>query len=106
MDKKLKHRRPPEGLLDNVLMVHLSDEFVQKLPYGKVPDRSDFKTFIDDPAARIQYWRQAVEQAAPLGEQFLELVAGGRIRDVVEPLGIDRDGSGGGRCKRSNSEGI
>jgi hypothetical protein len=69
--------------------VHLSDEFVQKLPYGKVPDRSDFKTFIDDPAARIRYWRQAVEQAAPIGEQFLELAAGGRIRDVVEPFGND-----------------
>jgi hypothetical protein len=89
MDKKLKRRRPPADLLDNVLMVHLSDEFVQKLPYGKVPDRSDFKTFIDDPAARIRYWRQAVEQAEPIGEQFLELVAGGRIRDVVEPFGND-----------------
>jgi len=93
MDKKLKRRRPPEDLLDNVLMVHLSGEFVQKLPYGKVPDRTDFKTFIDDPEARIQYWRQAVEQAAPLGEQFLELVASGRIRDVVEPLANGQDGN-------------
>jgi hypothetical protein len=91
MDKKLKRRRPPDDVLDNVLMVHLSDEFVEKLPYGKVPDRSDFKTFIDDPVTRIKYWRQAVEQAAPLGEQFLELVAGGRIRDVVEPLWHDQD---------------
>ncbi|MFH1078990.1 MAG: hypothetical protein V1766_01795 [Pseudomonadota bacterium] len=91
MDKKLKRRQPPDDLLDNVLMVHLSEEFVEKLPYGKVPDRSDFKTFIDDPEARIQYWLQAVEQAAPLGEQFLELVASGRIRDVVEPLWHDQD---------------
>jgi len=87
MDKKLKNRRPPDHILDNVLMVHLSDEFVAKLPYGKVPDRTDFKTFIDDPITRIRYWRQAVEQAAPLGEQFLELVASGRIRDAVKPLG-------------------
>jgi hypothetical protein len=93
MDKKLKRRRPPDAFLDNVLMVHLSEAFVEKLPYGKVPDRGDFKTFIDDPAARIQYWRQAVEQAAPLGEQFLELVAGGRIRDVVEPLWDGQDGN-------------
>lgn len=92
MDKKLKSRRPPDALLDHVLMVHLSDEFVQRLPYAKVPDRTDFKTFIDDPATRMQYWRQAVALAAPLGEQFLELVAGGRIRDVVEPLWQDRNG--------------
>ena len=93
MDKKLKRRRTPDEFLDNVLMVHLSDEFIEKLPYGKVPDRSDFKIFIDDPAARIQYWRQAVEKAAPLGDQFLELVASGRIREVVEPLWHDPNGN-------------
>jgi len=90
MDKKLKNRQPPDNILDNVLMVHLSDEFVAKLPYGKVPDRTDFKTFVDDPVNRIRYWRQAVDQAAPLGEQFLELVASGKIRDRVQPLWKDK----------------
>ena len=91
MDKKLKSRRPPDAFLDHVLMVHLSEGFIEKLPFGKVPDRSDFKTFIDDPAARIRYWLQAVEQSASLGEQFLECVASGRIRNMVEPL-WDRPG--------------
>jgi hypothetical protein len=95
MDKRLKSRRPPDEYLDPVLMVHLSDEFVEQLPFGKVPDRSDFKTFIDDPAARIRYWRQAVEQTASLGEQFLECVASGRIRNMVEPLW--QDGADGRR---------
>lgn len=93
MDKKLARRRPPDAFLDHVLMVHLSDTFVEKLPYGKVPDRTDFKTFIDDPAARIRYWRQAVEQAAPLGELFLECVESGRIRDLVAPLWLDQAGN-------------
>ena len=84
MDKRLKNRQPPQDVLDNVLMVYLSDEFIQQLPGGKVHDRGDFKTFIDDPQTRIRNWQQAVVQSAPLGEQFLELVASGRIRDVVE----------------------
>lgn len=83
MDKKLTYRKPPDHVLDNVLMVYPSDEFVATLPGGKVPDRGDFATFIDNPRVRIEHWLQAVKLAQPLGEQFLELVDSGKIRDVV-----------------------
>ncbi|MBN2283785.1 MAG: hypothetical protein JXO48_07835 [Deltaproteobacteria bacterium] len=86
MDKKLPYRKPRPGVLDSVLMVHLSEDFVEKLPGGRVPDRTDFRTYAGDPETRIAYWRKAVELAAPLGEQFLDLVAGGRLRQVVEKL--------------------
>jgi hypothetical protein len=83
MDKKLTYRKPPENILDNVLMVYPSDDFIAALPGGKVPDRGDFDTFIDNPEVRIERWLQAVQLAQPLGEQFLELVESGKIRDVV-----------------------
>jgi hypothetical protein len=51
-----------------------------------IPDRGDFKIFIEDQATRIANWRRTVELAAPLGEEFLELIASGRLRDVVEKL--------------------
>ena len=86
LDKRLSYRRPKEDILDNVLMIHPSYGFIAQLPGGKVPERSDFGTFIDDPAARIKNWRQAVEQAQPLGEEFLELVESKRIKDVVEKM--------------------
>lgn len=86
MDKRLARRRPPEGFLDGVVMVHPTDGFVAGLPGGRIPDRGDFTTFIDDPATRIAHWRRAVEASAPLGEEFLELIASGRLRDVVERL--------------------
>jgi len=86
MDKKLSKRRPPERSLDSVVMVYPSEEFVAKLPDGRIPDRGDFETFIDDPATRIANWRRTVELAAPLGEEFLELIASGRLKDCVEPL--------------------
>ena len=87
MDKRLKRRRPPESMLESVVMVHPSEEFVAGLPGGRIPDRGDFTTFVDDPATRIANWRRATELAAPLGEEFLELIAGGRLKDVVERLG-------------------
>jgi len=83
MDKKLNYRKPPDHILDNVLMVYPSDEFIAVLPGGKVPDRGDFATFIDNPEVRIERWLQAVQLAQPLGEQFLELVESGKIREVV-----------------------
>ncbi|MCX5854532.1 MAG: hypothetical protein NTZ24_08200 [Deltaproteobacteria bacterium] len=83
LDKKLSYRRPPDHILDNVLMVYPSEDFIARMPGGKVPDRGDFKTFIDHPATRIENWRQSVQLAEPLGEQFLELVESGKIRDVV-----------------------
>jgi hypothetical protein len=86
MDKRLKRRRPPETFLDSVVMVHPSETFIAGLPDGRIPDRGDFETFIDDPAVRIANWRRTVELAAPLGEEFLELIASGRLKDVVEKL--------------------
>lgn len=86
MDKNLKSRRPPAHLLDNVLMVYPTSTFVSALPDGKIPDRTDFVTYVDNQAQRIHNWRQAVEQSAHLGEEFMELVASGRIRNIVLPL--------------------
>ncbi len=86
MDKRLKKRRPPEAFLDSVVMVYPSESFVESLPNGRIPDRGDFETFIDDPATRIANWRRAVELSAPLGEEFLEMIAAGRLQDAVERI--------------------
>ena len=86
LDKKLVRRVPDTEALNNVLMIFPSQSFVEKLPGEKIPDRTDFLTYIDDDRTRIQNWRKAVELAAPLGEEFLELVASGKIKEVVERL--------------------
>ncbi|OPY13864.1 MAG: hypothetical protein A4E66_00594 [Syntrophus sp. PtaB.Bin001] len=85
-DKRLKYRKTPDELLDHTLMIFPTDGFVERLPLGKLPDRKDFKTFVDDPAARIRNWQETVRLSAPLGEQFLELVESGKLRQAVERL--------------------
>ena len=72
--------------MGNVLQVYPSPEFVAKLPDGRIPDRSDFVTFMDNQKQRTENWHKVVDIAAPLGEEFLELVASGRIKEVVEKL--------------------
>ena len=86
LDKKIKRRVPDEQTLDNVVMVFPSQSFVDRLPDGKIPDRDDFLTHIDNPGRRIENWNRAASLSAPLGEEFLDLVESGRIRDIVEKM--------------------
>ncbi|PKN73704.1 MAG: hypothetical protein CVU52_07090, partial [Deltaproteobacteria bacterium HGW-Deltaproteobacteria-10] len=86
MDKDNLRRVPDPEALSNVLMIFPSQSFVEKLPGERIPDRTDFITYIDDHQTRIKNWHKAVELAAPLGEEFLELVESGKIRDIVERL--------------------
>lgn len=85
-DKKLTWRRPPDGSLNRVLHVYPSRAFVDMLPDGRLPDRDDFITFVDDPAERIRRWDKVAELSTAIGEQFFEDVESGRIRELVRPL--------------------
>lgn len=86
LDKSLKYRQPKREFLDNLLMIQPSESFVKKMPLGKIPDRNDFKEYVNNPAMRIKNWWRAVELSAPLGEQFLELVESKKIRNVVQEM--------------------
>ncbi len=71
LDKGLPWRRARGEWLDNVVLVSPSREYLAKLPHAKLPDRSDFKRYIDDYDARLLYWRKAMAESARLGEAFL-----------------------------------
>ncbi len=87
LDKRLSYRRPRKEALENVLMIHPTEAFVEALPGGRVPEREDFRTFWKDPGQRMENWRRAVEMSSRFGENFLELVESGKIREIVTPLG-------------------
>lgn len=86
LDKKLKYRKPHQSVLENVLMIYPSEKLTRKFPGGKIPDRNDFKIFVDDPETRIKNWWRVVDLCAPLGEQFLELVESKKIRHITERM--------------------
>jgi hypothetical protein len=89
LDRNVRGRRPAAETLDNLLMIYPSPQLVETFPSGKLPDRDDFLTFIDDAAGRILNWRKVVAICAPLGEEFAEQVLNGRIRETVEPLNLE-----------------
>jgi hypothetical protein len=85
-DKPLKWRSPPKGSLNRVLQVYPSPEFVELLPGRRLPDRDDFKIFVDNPAERIRRWDAISETSEVLGETFINDLESGRIRQLAQPL--------------------
>jgi hypothetical protein len=71
LDKALPWRRAHGAWLDNVVLVSPSREYLAALPFGKLPDRGDFKRFESDYGARLAYWRRAIAESARLGDAFL-----------------------------------
>ncbi len=85
-DKKLTWRKPAPSNMDNVLLVCPSQEFISTLPRHSIPDRTDFQLFHGRDRERIAYWNAAAKKSECLGEEFLETVRSGKIRELVKPI--------------------
>ncbi|NBB09607.1 patatin-like phospholipase family protein [Pseudomonas sp. SLFW] len=85
-DKALPWRRGDLGRLQDVVLLAPSRDYLATLPFGKLPDRSDFKRFIGNDPERQRYWRTAMEQSRRLGDEFIDLVDSGRLAGRLETL--------------------
>ena len=83
-DKKLKWRRPQAGNVDRTILISPSDDFVARLPNGKIPDRSDFTSYT--PAERVRIWKQCVAECRALADEFLEVMEKDQLAARLEPL--------------------
>lgn len=64
-DKSLK-RKVRQSSYDNVVLICPSPEFIANLPYGKIPDRTDFTELDTD--TRIAYWQKVFAETERLTE--------------------------------------
>lgn len=85
-DKRLSWRKPSAHRMANVLLVAPSDDFVSRLPCGKIPDRTDFHRFAGNDKARFAAWRQVADAGRQLAEDYMEAVISGSIRHRVMPM--------------------
>lgn len=85
-DKALPWRRGDADRLQDVLLIAPSREYLARLPYGKLPDRSDFKRFVGNAGSRQRYWHTAMSESRRLGDAFLEMVSNGSLGDHLHPL--------------------
>ncbi|MEM8984514.1 MAG: patatin-like phospholipase family protein [Pseudomonadota bacterium] len=88
-DKRLSTRHASPGNFRRVLLLCPSPAFVATLPGGKIPDRNDFRDLATED--RIAAWRQVTAESRRLADELADLVATGRVAQVVEPLNLRRD---------------
>ncbi|MNJ08583.1 Patatin-like phospholipase [compost metagenome] len=85
-DKALPWRRGDTQRLRNVLLLAPSAQYLASLPFGKLPDRSDFKRFMGDAGGRQRYWKKAMAESQRLGDELLELLETGELHAHLQPL--------------------
>ncbi len=83
-DKHVPWRKITADYYHNVVLVVPSEQHVANLPYGKITDRSDFKTLEDKP--RINYFKTVLAESQRLGEDFQNLVEKGQGIEKILPL--------------------
>lgn len=88
-DRKRDGTIPTEEVLDDLLQIYPSDEFVATLPDGRIPDRDDFLRFADAPQERIRRWKQTVDRSRYLGDALLDDLRSGRFVDRIESIGAE-----------------
>lgn len=83
-DKGLWWRRHDPLHTDRTLVVSPSQEFIARLPGGKIPDRSDFVRMPQ--SARVETWRAVVSACRELADDLNDVLETGRLAARLEPL--------------------
>jgi hypothetical protein len=83
-DKKLGWRRPDPAHVDRTILISPSAEFVANLPYGKIPDRTDFQSYT--PNDRVRIWRMVVSACKALADEFNDVIEKGELAARLQTL--------------------
>lgn len=86
LDKMLPWRKPEAGNMEQVVLLCPSEDFINRLPGKRIPDREDFVFFRGRDQERFRTWEKVIETTRILGDEFLELAQGDGIRKRVRPL--------------------
>jgi hypothetical protein len=82
-DRSLKWRRASGRNFARTVLIAPSEDFVARMPGGRIPDRRDFyrRSHIE----RERIWQGVVDASEELGAELRELVSTGRIADAAQP---------------------
>lgn len=87
-DRFVPWRKAHPGHFDNVVLLSPSREFVASLPYGKIPDRNDFKRL--GAVERLRYWQIVLRESERLADEFRALVETGAGLEAIQTFPSQR----------------
>lgn len=85
-DKMFKSRKANPKNQARTLLISPSQEYLQSLPLGRLPDRKDFVLKGLSDSERKKLWRQSVAESQRLGDGFLELIEKQNFAEVMQRL--------------------
>ena len=71
-DKFLPWRGAAPRHFERLVLLYPRPEFIADLPFGKIPDRADFRRLRRE--ERVRYWETCIERSRALAEEFAELL--------------------------------
>lgn len=83
-DKPLSWRKVSADHYSHTVVVTPSREFVEALPYRKIPDRKDFERLDND--TRIHYWQTVIDRNKAIADAFHDWTSQGAPAEQVEPI--------------------
>lgn len=85
-DKMFKSRRANPQNQARTLLISPSQDYLNSLPLGRLPDRKDFVLKGLSDAERKKLWKQTVAESQRMGDDFLELVERQNFAEVMKNL--------------------
>ena len=85
-DKMFKSRKANPENQARTLLLSPSQEYLNSLPLGRLPDRKDFTLKGLDQQKRIQLWNQSVAESQRLGDEFLEMIEKQNFAEFMQDL--------------------
>lgn len=83
-DRHLPWRKLDPAHTDRTILICPSPEFIETLPNGKVPDRTDFVNFSTEERKRI--WTTAVDECQRLADDLNDVLDKGQLAARLQPL--------------------
>lgn len=83
-DKSLAWRQPNPQHTDRTVLICPSQLFIDRLPNGKVPDRTDFRTMSE--ADRIECWQRVIDECRALADDLNDVLETESLAARLQPL--------------------
>jgi hypothetical protein len=83
-DKGIPWRKAKAKNYENVVMLAPTQDFIDKLPYGKIPDRNDFNKLTNE--ERESYWNTVLEATDELVKELDAALEKDGARSAVKPI--------------------
>jgi len=83
LDKYLPWRKFKGDVLDRMILLCPSQEFIDSLPDSKIPDRKDFETYFDNNDHRVKNWYEVTKRGQDMVEEFHDYWKRGKLGAIA-----------------------